>query len=348
MARLSAPRIGYVPHGPDLQRPMDRRRFPRYAAMRGLQFEIVSDWDGYDIIVLSPSADVTRWANAPASKSVVVDLPDAFLAERRGFRRSFRGLAKWVVGELGRPVFDYYGAVERLLERADAIVCSTEEQALEIGRYNYNVHPIMDLNGEIGCQTPEVCPTDGLDILWQGLTATLPSIQQVVPALRSLAREHEVRLHLVTDLSAPRYMNRFLSRPTRDLVSDWGIDVRLYEWSIDRLIEIASCCDIGIVPVDLTDPMAVGKAENRMLIFWRLGLPVVASATPANLRASSLAGLEDRVLCSTVDDWRLTLERLYLGLEERLEIASAGQAVALSSYSEETLAQHWDRVFESL
>ena len=348
MVGLSAPRIGYVPHGPDLSRPMDRRRFPRYAARRGLEFEIVSGWDGRDIIVLSPSADVTKWANAPAGKSVVVDLPDAFLAERRGLKQSFRGLAKWVVGELGRPVLDYHRALERLLERADAIVCSTEEQALKIGRYNHNVHPIMDLNGEIGCQPPEVRTSDGLDILWQGLTATLPAIQQVLPALRSLAREREVRLHLVTDLLAPRYMNRFLSRPTKDLVADWGIDVRLYEWGIDTLTEIARCCDIGIVPVDLTDPMAVGKAENRMLIFWRLGLPVVASATPANERASSLAGLGDRVLCSTAEDWRLTLERLHVGPEERLEIVSAGQAVALSFYSEEALAQRWDRVFESL
>ena len=131
-------------------------------------------------------------------------------------------------------------------------------------------------------------------------------------------------------------------------MADWGVDIRLYQWSTDTLTEVANECDLAIVPVDLTNPMAVGKAENRMVIFWRLGLPVVASATPANARASSLAGLEDRVLCSTAEDWRLTLERLHVGPEERLEIASAGQAVALSSYSEETLAQRWDRVFESL
>ena len=97
MVGLSAPRVGYVPHGPDLKRPMDRRRFPRYAARRGLQFEIVSDWDDRDIIVLSPSADVTKWANAPAGKSVVVDLPDAFLAERRswsGVRRDHREVSR--------------------------------------------------------------------------------------------------------------------------------------------------------------------------------------------------------------------------------------------------------------
>ena len=58
--------IGYVPHGSELERPFDRRRFPRYAAIRGLAFDVVSDWDANYVIVLSPSADVTRWANAPS------------------------------------------------------------------------------------------------------------------------------------------------------------------------------------------------------------------------------------------------------------------------------------------
>ena len=49
MVESSTRSVGYVPHGPDLKRPMDRRRFPRYAARRGLQFEIVSDWDDRDM-----------------------------------------------------------------------------------------------------------------------------------------------------------------------------------------------------------------------------------------------------------------------------------------------------------
>lgn len=348
MTSQPAPSIGYVPHGLDMERPMDRRRFPRYAAMRELAFDIVSGWDSHDIIVLSPRADVTRWADAPSNKFIVVDLPDAVLAERRGLKRSLRGLAKWAVGEAHRPVLDYRRAVERLIERADAVVCSTEEQADKISRLSKNVHPITDLLGEIECLSPRLKRSHRLDIVWEGLTATLPGLRSVTPALQALAKDHEVRLHLVTDLLAPRHMNRFLPRRTEDLVAGWGVEVRLYQWSNETLSEVASECDVALVPVDLTNPMAVGKAENRMVIFWRLGLPVVASASPANLRAASLTGFEDQVLCSTVEDWRCTLENLYSQPENRLTIASAGQTVALSNYSEESLAQRWDRLFESL
>ncbi len=347
-ARRPSTSVGYVPHGLELERPFDRRRFPRYAAMRGMEFDVVSGWDDHEVIVLSPRADATMWVNAPGNHRIVVDMPDAFLDEGRGLRQSLRGSAKWLVGEVRRPVLSYHRAVERLLERADAVVCSTDEQAVGIARHNPNVHPILDLHGELECVTPVVHSTAGLDIVWEGLTATLPAVRSVLPALRAMAGRAAVRLHLVTDLVAPRYMNRFLSRRTSEYVADWGVDVRLHQWSIDTLTEVAGCCDMAIVPVDMADPMALGKPENRMRVFWRLGLPVVASASPSNMRAASLAGVADRVVCSTADDWERALHNLHSDPDERLAIAEAGQAAALGAYSEESLAERWDRLFGSL
>ena len=340
--------FGYVPYSHNLERPADRRRFPRYATIRNVPFDIVSGWEDNEVIIVSTAADITRWVKAPTDRQIVVDLPDAFLDEHRGMRRSLRGLAKWVSGDVRRPVLDYHRAVELLLERADAVVCSTDEQAESIARHNANVHPILDLHGELECVPPAIHATEGLDIVWEGLNATLPAVRSVLPALRAMAGRVDVRLHLVTDVVAPRYMNRFLVSRTEDVISDWGVDVRLHQWSLDTLTEVTGSCDIAIVPVDLMDPMAVGKPENRMRIFWRLGLPVVASASPANVRAASLAGLGDRVLCSTADDRRRILESLHARPEDRLAMATAGQETALTAYSEESLAQRWDRLFESL
>ena len=316
--------------------------------MRDLPFDLVSGWDRHDVIVLSSIADFTKWVDAPSDRGIVLDLPDAFLDERPGMRSRGRGLAKWFGGELSRPIARYRRLVERMLKRADAVVCSTDEQAEKMVRYCQNVHPILDLHGEIECVPPRLRKSDGLDVVWEGLTSTLPAVQQVLPALRAVARSGEVRVHLVTDLVAPRYMNRFRPRQTADLVEDWGIDIRLHQWSVDKLAEVSSISDIAIVPVDLTDPMAVGKPENRMRVFWRLGLPVVASRSPSNLRAASLAGVEDQVICSSLEDWRNTLESLSSRPEDRLAIASACQTVALTTYSEQSLAERWDQVFESL
>lgn len=340
--------VGYLPHGPMLDRPMDRRRFPRYAKIRGIHFDLVSDWSGHRVVVLSPAADLTMWVDAPSDRLIVFDLPDAYLDEMLGPRRAFRGIAKWVAGESSRPVISYRHLTERMLERADAVVCSTEEQAANIGPYNLNVHPVLDMHGEFDFVQPKIRDIGQIDIIWEGLPATLPGIRPVLPALRSLSQSTPLRLHLVTDLMGPRYMNRFVFRRTEEVVADWGIDIRLHQWSVQTLIDVAGSCDMAIVPIDLTDQMAVGKPENRMRIFWRLGLPVVVSANPAHLRAAKLAGSAHRVVCSTVEDWETALAELSSVPDLRLEIALAGQAVARSAYSDESVAMRWDQVFESL
>jgi len=143
-------------------------------------------------------------------------------------------------------------------------------------------------------------------------------------------------------------MNRFLPLHTEEFVADWGIDVRVHQWNAGTLKQVAQECDLAIVPVDLTDSLARGKAENRMVIFWRLGLPVLASASPANIRAAARCGFEDKVICTTAEDWKRNLQDLLAQSGERLPIAMAGQTLALTDYSEESLAQRWDHLFESL
>jgi glycosyltransferase involved in cell wall biosynthesis len=252
------------------------------------------------------------------------------------------------VGESSRPALSYRHAIERMLERADAVVCSTEEQATNIALLSGNVHPILDLHGEFDFLAPTTRQSDRFDIVWEGLPMSLAGIRPVLPAIRSLARTSEIRLHLVTDLSGPRYMNRFVIDRTEKVVADWGVDIRLHQWSVQTLTEVARQCDVAIVPIDLTDPLAVGKPENRMRIFWRLGVPVVVSANPSHIRAADLAGLDDRVVCSTIEEWEEALVELSSRPDLRLELASAGQAAARSVYSEESIALRWDRVIDSL
>ena len=348
MTAVQKSRIGYLPLSPLLDSACDRRRFLRYAAMRDLSVEVVSKWDDHEIIVLSPSADVNHWLDAPSDRILVMDMVDAYLDERIGLRRSLRGLGKWVVGDARRPVFSHLRVLKRLLTRVDAVVCSSEEQAATIAPFNRNVHPVLDFHSELEVGPPIINETPGLNIVWEGQIATLPAIHQVLPALKRLARTIDVRLHLVTSLAAPRYMNRFVIQRTEELVRDWAVETVLHPWGVETLYNVARFCDLAIVPVEMTNPMAVRKPENRMRIFWRLGLPVIASATQAHERALLTAGSRGAVLCSTESDWERSLTVFANRPEVRLEHAKAGQAAALSTYSEESLARRWDDVLRSL
>ncbi len=340
--------VGYVPHGPAMDRPFDRRRFPRFARSRGLALDVVDRWSSHDCYILSPSADVTRWVDAPPNVRIVVDLPDAYLAEDFSIRRAVRGVAKWVGGESARPVASYRRALERLLQRADAVVCSTGDQAEAVSAFNDNVHPILDLHGEFPVVEPSGPRSDRLELVWEGLTATLPAVSAILPALRSMADRRSVCLHLVTDLEAPRYMNRFVVRRTADLVADWGVPIELHQWSVDCLVEVAGSADLAVVPVDLNAPFAAGKPENRMRIFWRLGLPVVASSSPAHRRAMTVAGLGDRWLCDGLDDWRTCFESVGKEPARLSEAARAGQQAAVGPYADSALEEKWLTVLRSI
>ena len=342
-------RIGYVPLSPDLSVPGDRRRFPRYAAARGIEFELAMDFEGLDLVVLSSEVDITRWVGAPTGTGVILDLPDAFLDERRTLRSLTRGLAKWMAGPFSHPVLDYRRAVIRLIQRADAVVCSTPEQADKLERFTGNAHVVLDLHGEVEPLAPRSTTGDGrLEVVWEGLHPTLVAIEQVLPALRRLGTSSEVTLNLVTDLRSPRFMNRFGVREVAEVVAGWGIDVRFHEWSVRNLRNVATTADLAIVPVELHDPYTVGKPENRMRIFWRLGLPVVASDTPSHRRAMNVAGLSDQALCTTADDWMEALGRYAEDHELRSVDGELGYVAALGPYGDPTVLAGWDEVLSSL
>jgi hypothetical protein len=342
-------RIGYVPLSPDLSVPGDRRRFPRYAAARGIEFKLAMDFEGLDLVVLSSEVDITRWVGAPTGIGVILDLPDAFLDERRTLRSLTRGLAKWMAGPLSHPVLDHRRAVIRLIQRADAVVCSTPEQADKLERFTGNAHVVLDLHGEVEPLAPRSTTGDGrLEVVWEGLHPTLVAIEQVLPALRRLGTSSEVTLNLVTDLRSPRFMNRFGVREVAEVVAGWGIDVRFHEWSVRNLRNVATTADLAIVPVELHDPYTVGKPENRMRIFWRLGLPVVASDTPSHRRAMNVAGLSDRALCTTADDWMEALGRYAEDHELRSVDSELGYVAALGPYGDPTVLAGWDEVLSSL
>jgi hypothetical protein len=332
-----------------MDRPGDRRRFAGYAASRELAIRQVSDWSDVELVVLTTECDLVRWVHAPDWVRIVLDLPDAVLVEPRSLRTWVRGVGKWVAGPLSRPVANHTRALCELMRRADAVVCTTESMAGMLRAMCPNVHLVLDLVGEVplGVIDQEQC-SDRIEILWEGLYPTLRAVEQVVPALRDLARQRDVRLHLVTDRMAPRFMNRFFVRDVEKMVARWGISVEVHDWRLDNLVAVAARCEMAIVPVDLASPYASGKPENRLRIHWRLGLPVLASDTPAHRRAMAAAGITDDVLCRTGADWSRCLDRYASDEGVRLRHAVAGREAVLGPYSDGVMLDSWDEVLRSV
>lgn len=345
---MSLPRIGYVPMTEDFSAPGDRRRFVYYARSRGLDFEIADPNREYDVVVLSQAADLSRWIRYDGGR-IVFDFIDSYLAET-GIRTVLRGAAKYAFRQTRYLHLDYRELLRKMSEKSHAIICSTEAQRKDLLEHCRNVHVILDVHtAAVKNVKSDFARGSVFNLVWEGLPGNIVTFEPIADALRRLQERHPIALHLITDIERPAALRNVGRLPTKRLVRRVlsGIDdVYLYEWNEELFSTICTACDLAIIPIPLDKPIFAGKPENKLVLFWRMNVPVVTSATPAFVGAMSAAGLS--MTCEQPSDWLQLLERYMADESLRREAARAGYAHATTEYSEERLLERWDDVFESI
>lgn len=341
-------KIGYVPCSTSLELPGDRRRFVFYAQQRGIAFEIADPAKKYDVVILTECADLSIWLRYPHGK-IVFDLIDSYLAiPTSDFKGTFRGLAKYLWRQTRYLHLDYQKLVSQLCEKAAAVICSTQEQAKDISAFCSNTHIVLDahqmvLRGAIKADHTAHTP---FRLVWEGLPHTLGALDLLDPILEKISQRYPLELHVVTDLVSHRFLGTHGKIQTQKRLSHLKNKIVLHEWSEPTWAETITRCDLAVIPISMADPFAAGKPENKLLLFWRLGMPVVASATPAYKRAMLLADVD--MYCSKPDEWINKIIACIESQAYRKEMAIRGNAVALRNYSEENTLIAWDQVFHSI
>ncbi len=340
-------KIGYVPYSPAFDAPGDRRRFVNYARQRGLDFEIADPAKSYDVVVLSERADLSVWSRYNKGR-LIYDLIDSYLAiPRTNWKGRLRGLAKFVARQSRYLQLDHWKAIEAMCRRADAVVCTTDEQRADIAPHCANVHIVLDIHSMVTrTRKQDYAAHRPLRLVWEGLPQTLPSLAVIAPVLETLRQRFPLELHLVTDLEYRRYLGRYGKADTLQTAQGIFPEVRLHAWNETTCAEIISSCDVAVIPLDSSDPFVTGKPENKLLLLWRLGMPTVVSATPAYRRAMSVAGID--LACANADEWERVLAQLAQDETVRRQAGETGCRFAETRHSEAQTLARWDAVFHSL
>lgn len=340
-------RIGYVPYSNALDRPGDRRRFAYYASKRGIRFEIADPAKEYDLVILSARADISVWSRYPKAK-LVYDLIDSYLAiPRTDLKGRLRGLFKFLSRQSRYLQLDHWKAIGSMCTRADAVVCSTEEQRHDILKFCPNVHIILDVHmGVTRTIKTDYSAGRPFRLVWEGLPQTLGSLELIRSVLDQLRGRYPIEMHVVTDRNYFRYMGQYGKADTLTAAQRILPDVHFHEWKEEDCADIICSCDLAVIPLDMTDPFAAGKPENKLLLFWRMGMPVVTSASPAYVRAMQAAGMD--LVAKDETDWLVKTERLLSDEVARREAGTLGKAYVDHEFSEASLLTRWDAVFASL
>lgn len=340
-------RIGYVPYDRSLERAGDRRRFCAYARRRGIDLKIADPHSAYDIVVVSEGGDLSVWKDYRGSAKVVYDSVNAYLAMPPSPTGMLRGLAKFMDGQYRRPVFDYAAAVRDMCQRADAIVCNTVEQELRLRSYSDNTHLILDFQSDdIRATKTEYAAGTTFNFVWEGFPENLAFFSEIAEPLHDLARHRRFAIHAITNLQFGHLGGRLLKHDTAALARRLDLSIFLYEWNSQLISSIAASCDLALIPVPLDDPLNSGKPENKLLFFWRIGVPTVVSAIPAYERAMEQSNV--RMACRTKEQWRAMLEHYMQDETARRSRAVLGQRYAELNFGEERLIRQWDGVLRSV
>jgi hypothetical protein len=350
MRALQNLRIGYVPFHPSFTAPGDRRRFCYYAAKRNLHFEIARPIGSYDIVILTQSADISLWSRYPRGRTrIIFDFVDSYLSiPNSDLRGVFRGVAKFAVGQNRRLLLSYRRGLERMCRRSDAVICSTDDQRRKIRPFCSRVYPILDFHGSVvGAPKNDYAAGSVFHFVWEGLPWNLSHLLEIKGPLEDLQRTRPFAIHAITDLAYGRYLGgRLMQRATlADIRRIWP-GMYLYAWNERTFSAIARSCDLALIPIPLADPLCAGKPENRLLLFWRMGIPALVSSTAAHRNAMNASGIQ--MACAGPRDWLAAMQYYISDQRAREDAGCRGRAFVESRHTEEQGLARWDEVLDAV
>ena len=139
-----------------------------------------------------------------------------------------------------------------------------------------------------------------------------------------------------------QYLNSYHKKSSIDLINKIFHRSYLYQWNVTTFSNIALACDAAIIPLD-HNPLNKGKPENKLILFWKLGLPVIASASPAYDSAMKKAGLNQA--CHNPNDWVDQIEKLINDNQYRETTGIRAREYAEKEYHTNKVIEQWDKIF---
>ena len=228
---------------------------------------------------------VQSWSKCNRKTKIIYNLINSYLAiPTHDLKGLFRGFAKYITRHHKYLQFSYWKSLEDMCERADAIVCTTEEQKDNMLKFCTNVHIILDFHSDsVQNIKSDYTNKDVFNIVWEGLPHSIQTLSEVKEVLKCLKKKYKIAFHMVTDIQYYNYFGKYWKRNTKDTIRKLLDieDIYLYEWNEQTFSIIGTACDMAIIPIPLNKPLYAGKPENKLLLFWKMGVPVVVSATPA-------------------------------------------------------------------
>jgi len=341
--------IGYAPYNIDCTSPGDRRRFIFYANEKKIKFNLADPLEYYDVIYITYGSDLSYWLKYKKENpnvKLVFELIDSYLLEKTSLLTILRGFIRYISGKESFFYFNYNKLLNKFLVVADAVVCSTYAQKLEILKYNKNVHISLDyFSDDINFHKTQANNNiKKIKLVWEGQAYTVENLLLINSVLEKL--KNKIELHIITD-PIIKFPFKIFNRKTKNILKSLACQYYIHDWNRIDFCKIISICDLAIIPISYNNSMMWNKPENKLLLFWEIGIPTLVTNTPAYQHVMTIADL--KFCCATSDEWIEKIENYIISSIEDKKIAiQKSNFYIQENHNKELILKKWDNIFDSL
>lgn len=308
-------KIGILPNSQNLNHPQDRRRYLPFFKKNNVEFEIADFNKLYDILYISLNCDLNLWSLYKKKFSnnkirIIFDLSDNYLVDN--FFISFlRSIGHFLTGRTKFLRFDYRKSILDILKISDVVTVGSKEQKDYLSKYtNSQIIIINDNFEEFDNLIIEKKPliNHSINILWEGYSHSLFYIARFIKEILVKSKKvinKDINLYVVSDCIMCRYFARFFCSSTEQFLvkkfGKTGIKIFFKEWNTHNLVLFSSICHFAIIPLT-RERLFSQKPENKILLYWKLKIPVVVSSIPSYKRIMTVTN-NDIFCCDNVNMW---------------------------------------------
>ena len=339
--------IGYEGYSPGNSGIADRRRIIYWASKRG--HSVVDSHDPTsDVIVLTSSCDLGYWAETKTTKPIVLDVVDGLIGEQSRSKDLFRGVGYWATRRSSSLIpSSYRNLLVKIARKSNIVVCSSPEQVAEWAKFQIKAVDILDIHEEIPFvySSGAFSLTNPIEIFWEGLPTTLGSMGLLGEFFEG-SLDKNFKLNILTNLNSYKYMNRYmkvdLDHVLNQQLAHSNLEINKVQWSPQMLMNYSASSRFGVIPILGFKGYNHLKAENRLLIMWRLGLPVLTSPLQSYSRVMREAQIDG--ICRDPTDWKVKVDRLNNSSDLRSEFIQKSRNYLAVKHRTEDLLEKWDFV----
>ena len=342
----------YDSYSADLTQIADRRRIGLWIHKQ--DFEVFdSNNNPINIQIIQPLTDPYLIQRLSKETRIVLDMVDGYLVDTPSllvdYARYFLRSSK--IPALIRPM-RFSRSLQKVCTLVDMVVVASDEQAELVRPFNRNVRVIRDSHDELGQPLPikEFSKKTNLNIFWEGLGFTLIHFEDAATDLGDFLISTNSTLHLVTNETFSRFAGKFgrveARREIKDMFGLAASRIVVHPWSEEKVSEIAKKCDFGIIPINHQNRFAQLKPENKLLIYWRLGLQTLFSDTPSYVRLAEEVGVPEYSVKS--GEWAAKLAEISEARGCLSKNMLKTQEYLLRFHSETVILEQWKEALNSL